>query len=123
MSERATVLVRAGGIASLTFRLTAESPRKYFDRASQVTVRVGSQVLARVTPDARLPRLVARVAGSNTFSVTVPIDREALERASGRITIETDQFFVPADREQNADRRHLAMRVLDLQVVSARPGG
>ncbi len=122
MSERATMVVRAGGIAPLTFRLTAESPRKYFDRASQVTVRIGNQVLARVTPDARLPRLVARAAGSGTFSVTVPIDRAALDRASGRITIETDQFFVPADREQSADRRHLAMRVLDLQVVSASGG-
>jgi hypothetical protein len=119
MSERATVLVHAGGTGRLTLRLAAESPRRYFDRASEVTIRVGDAVLWRQTPDANLPRLFARVLGAGRVSATVPVDRDALSRASGRITIEADQFFVPADRDQNSDSRHLALRVLDLQVTRA----
>jgi hypothetical protein len=121
-SERATVLVHAGGAGPLTLRFTAESPRKYFDRPSEVKVLVGRDVVWNLTPDARLPRLLARLVGTSIFAATVPISRDALVRASGRITIETDQFFVPADREQNADRRHLALRVLNLQVVAEGAG-
>jgi hypothetical protein len=120
-SERATVRVHAGNPAvPLTLRLTAESPRKYFDRPSHVQIRVGPDVVWGATPDARLPRLLARLAGAGRFSADVPIDHAALARASGQITIETDQYFMPAERGQGADRRHLALRVLDVQVVAGR---
>jgi hypothetical protein len=121
MSERATLLVHASADAPLMLRLTAESPRKYFDRPSEVRVRLGSDVLARVTPDPSLSRRVARFGPERTFSFEVPIDAAALVRASNRITLEADQYFVPADRQQNADRRHLALRVLAVEVVR-RPG-
>jgi hypothetical protein len=118
-SERAAVLVHAGGTRPLTLRFTAESPRRYFDRPSIVKVRVGERVVWSFTPDATVPRLGARILGPGVFSAAVPIDREALARASGQVVIETSQFFSPADRGQGSDRRHLALRVLDLRVVAA----
>jgi hypothetical protein len=120
MSERATVLVHAGGGGPLMLRLTAESPRRYFDRPPQVSVHVGDKELARMTPEAGLPRLLARLTGGSSFSMSVSVDRDALARAGGRIALESDQFFVPAARAQNPDRRHLAMRVLGLTIEPRR---
>ena len=51
-----------------------------------------------------------------TWNVTVPLDR--LTRANGRLTIETNRTFVPAERGEGADRRRLGLRVFDVRVVS-----
>lgn len=116
MSERATVLVHAGGSRPLTLHVTAESPRRYFDRPAEFRVRVGETVLARLVPDARLPRLLARATGGSVFTLALPIRRDLLAAAAGQITLEADQFFVPAAAGRSGDQRHLSVRILGLSI-------
>ncbi len=116
MSDRATIVVHAGAASQLTLRLAAESPRKYFDRPVSLTVRVGSTELARVVPDEGLPRLLARLTGGSPIELTVPVARAALDAAGGEISLEADNFFVPAGQGQGRDERRLSVRVLGLTV-------
>ncbi|MGE0041825.1 MAG: hypothetical protein AB7H88_18590 [Vicinamibacterales bacterium] len=99
-SERAVLrVVDATGPMRLTLRL--EPPARSFDRPSTVTVRAGATVLSSSTPD-----------GSAPWTIDVPL--EALASAGGRVTIETDQVFVPADRAGGNDRRRLGLRVFSV---------
>ncbi len=84
-------------------RISGESPLRYFAAPPAVTVRVGSQVLARFSP-------------ASDFEWTVPVPIGALERAGGRVTIETDRVFVPAERSRSPDRRRLGLRIWSLTV-------
>jgi hypothetical protein len=119
MSERATVRVHAGTARSMTLDITGESPRKYFDRPAEFRVRVGRTELARLVPEARLPRLLARVTGG-VFTLSLPLRADQLAAAGGEVTFEADQFFVPAAEAQNADRRHLSLRIFDLAIHEER---
>jgi hypothetical protein len=82
----------------LVLQLTGESPLKYFNTPSSVTVKAGSLSLFSSTAAA-------------DFSWSIPIPASALRQSGGQITIESNQSFRPADRGQNADKRALALRI------------
>jgi hypothetical protein len=97
MSERAVVWVRPVG-RDVTLRIAGESPLRYFESAPTVRVLSDGQELARFAPSA-------------DFVQDVILPAAALERAAGRVAIETDRWFVPAERDGSPDRRRLALRV------------
>jgi hypothetical protein len=68
-----------------------------------VRVRVGSHNLASAT-----------IAADQTLKATIA--PEALREADGALVIETDQTFVPAERDGVADRRRLGVRVFDIDL-------
>ncbi|MFN2446281.1 MAG: protein O-mannosyl-transferase family [Vicinamibacterales bacterium] len=102
MSDRATLIV-TGTVSPLQLVMRVESPRRYFDGASTVQVRAGSRTLTSET-----------IGADHLISVTIPAD--ALQEAKGVVTIETDQTFVPAERNAVADRRRLGLRVFDVDL-------
>jgi hypothetical protein len=79
-------------------RLVGESPRRYFDRPSRVVVTAGGTQLWSVD-------------AGNDFAWSFRVPAAALTSSGGAITIETDQFFRPADRGQGADQRALGLRI------------
>ena len=104
MSERATMALR-GGKGDVTLTITGEATRRYFPRGSRFTVLVAGQ--SAVTSDI-----------GQDFALEVRIPRELLVRGDGRVTFETDQMFIPGDREGTADRRHLAVRLYSVTASS-----
>jgi hypothetical protein len=103
-SERSTLRV-AGAAAPLELVFRVESPLRYFDRPSQIQVRAGMRTLASVV-----------VGRDQTMTVALPAD--ALADAAGAVSIETDQTFVPAEREGSRDNRRLGLRVFDVDIRS-----
>ena len=75
-----------------------------FDDDPDVRMRVGDQVVAET-----------RFAQTDLWSVVVPLD--ALRRSNGRVTIETNRTFVPAERDGVADQRTLGLRVFGVNVA------
>ena len=100
VSEHGVLWVRPIG-RDVTLRLTGESPLRYFSAAPSVTVSVAG-------------RQVARFAPSTDFTQDVVLPADALASVQGRVVIETDKWFVPADRDAVPDRRHLALRIYSL---------
>jgi MFS family permease len=100
-SETSALWVRPVG-RSVTLHLTGESPLRYFKAAPHVRVLVDGQEAAAFDP-----------AADFTERIVLPAD--ALQRADGRITIESSKFFVPAANGA-ADQRHLALRIYSLTV-------
>jgi hypothetical protein len=98
----AALRVHDGG-RDLMLRLTGDSPLKYLDRTPTVTLRAGDHVLTRLKP-------------RDDFSMEALIPAEALSRANGVITLESDVTFVPDDRLHNGDRRPLGLRIFDVTV-------
>jgi len=96
-SNRA-VLRTASTDRDVELQIVGESPRRYFDRPSRVTATAGGT------------QLWSAEAGSD-FAWSFRVPSSALEASGGAITIETDQFFRPADRGQGADRRALGLRI------------
>ena len=79
-------------------QIVGESPRRYFGRPSRVVGTAGAVQLWSLD-----------VASDFAWAFRVPA--AALRASGGVITIETDQFFRPADRGQGADRRELGLRI------------
>ncbi|MGE3277420.1 MAG: DUF2723 domain-containing protein [Vicinamibacterales bacterium] len=105
-SERAVVrVVDAPEGQDLVLRVRAEAPATSFVRPSSVTVRVGARELTRLA-----------VEGLAEWSVTVPAAE--LKAAGGEVALETDQVFVPADRDGGGDRRHLGLRVYSVDFAA-----
>jgi hypothetical protein len=102
VSERGVLWVRPIG-RGVTLRLTGESPLRYYATAPSVLVSVGGREVARFQPSA-------------DFTQDVVLPADALASAEGRVVIETDKWFVPAERDAVADRRHLALRIYSLSV-------
>jgi hypothetical protein len=102
MSERATLWVRPLG-RDVTLTLTGESPLRYFDRPSRVTISVAG-------------REVGRFALSADFTHTAILPAGALEASAGQVIVESDQSFVPAERDGVLDRRRLALRIYSFDV-------
>jgi hypothetical protein len=96
LTEKGELKVRSR-VPALRLHLEGESPRKYFSRASRLVVRAGGQI-----------------AFDQTLSSDFWLDI-AIPNAGDTITLETDQFFVPADRSRpwrkSSDRRHLGLRI------------
>jgi hypothetical protein len=88
--------------APVAVTLNVESPERYFDGASRVRLRAGNVVVGETT------------FATNLWRVMVPL--EALQQADGRVTVETNQTFVPADRGNGRDARALGLRVFGVDV-------
>ena len=101
-SERAVLWVRPVG-RNVTLTLSGESPLRYFDRAPAVVISAGPREIARFNP-----------AADFTQSIVLPAD--ALAAIDGRVTISSDEAFVPAERGGPPDRRHLALRIYSYSV-------
>jgi hypothetical protein len=87
-------------------QLVGESPRRYFDRPSRVTATAGGTQLWSVD-------------AGNDFAWSFRVPAAALRASGGAITIETDQFFRPADRGQGADKRALGLRIYHVKLTPA----
>jgi hypothetical protein len=101
-SDRATLFVHAAG-RDRTLRLGGESPLRYFESAPSVTLRVGGRVIGRFAPTA-------------DFTEHVPLSADDLERADGRVTVEVDRTFTPAEQGLSPDRRRLGLRIFELSL-------
>lgn len=106
MSERAVLWVRPVG-RDVTLTLVGESPLRYFDSAPSVRLTLAGQEVTRFSPTA-------------DFTQEVRLPGALLETADGRVVIESNLWFMPADREGSPDRRHLALRIYE---VAARSRG
>jgi hypothetical protein len=103
-SERATLqMIGRPRAARITMRI--ESPLRYFDAAPLVKVRAGDREIASATIDS-----------SRDWTFDVPAD--AMAASGGAVTLETNKFFVPAERGQGPDQRHLGLRVFAIQVLT-----
>ena len=101
-SDRSTIDIR-GASSDLLLSLSGESPLKSFDRAPDVIVRAGDRELGRFHPSA-------------DFLQTIDLPAVALAASSGKVTIETNLTFVPAERGSSPDRRRLGLRLYQIQV-------
>jgi hypothetical protein len=100
-SEQSTLRI-INAAAPLVVTMSVESTRRYFDRPSRVRLRAGDVVLGDTT------------LSTDVWRVVVPL--EPLRRAGGRVTVETNQTFVPADRSGVGDARQLGLRVFGVDV-------
>lgn len=101
-TERATLWVRPVG-RDVTLTLAGESPMRYYDAPPVVTVTAAGRQIARFSP-------------SSDFTQEIVLPADALASAEGRVVIESSKWFVPADRDGTADRRHLALRIYSYSV-------
>lgn len=101
-SERATIRI-VGATTPLQITMRVESPLRYFDRPSTVQIRAGSRTVVSST-----------VTADHTIAAEIPL--QALVESGGLVVVETDQTFVPAERDGAADRRRLGLRVFDVDV-------
>lgn len=103
LSERGEIRFR--GIAQpAILHLEGESPRKYFPRDSLLVVRRGDRVIF----DSPL---------STDFSLDIPLANSTNLESPDSIVLETDQTYVPAERSRRSqDRRHLGLRIFNVQV-------
>jgi hypothetical protein len=102
MTEQAALWVRPVG-RDVRIVIEAESPRRYFKVAPLLRAKVNGLDVSQLSPSA-------------DFRWEFVVPGAALDASAGRVTIESDQFFVPGDRDGTADRRHLALRVYSLKV-------
>lgn len=101
MSERGVMNVRAEGRG---LRLSLAGETEGFDRPTRVTARVGA-------------RVVGQWSVGREFSVDAGIPGDVLAGGDQAVTIESDQYFVPAERSRRtADRRRLALRVFEARL-------
>jgi hypothetical protein len=107
MSERGALRVRGAAPGTgdrHALRLSLSGETDPLPRASQVAVRVGDRVIAQFT--------IGR-----EFSVQAVIPGDLLTADESTIVVETDQFIVPAERSRRTqDRRHLGLRLFDVQL-------
>jgi hypothetical protein len=101
-SDRATLRI-INASRSVAITLNVESPERYFDGPSLVRLWAGDVAVSETTFAAR-----------DVWRVVVPVD--LLQRAGGRVTLETNQTFVPADRSDVRDARRLGLRVFGVDV-------
>ena len=95
------VRLRGEGRA-LVMRLAGETEN--LSGPATVTIRVGDRVVAQAT--------VGR-----QFEIQAPLPADLLSGPETAITIESNQYFVPADRSRRTqDRRHLALRVAEVRI-------
>jgi hypothetical protein len=103
-SDRATLRI-VGASSPIEITIRVERPRRYFDDDPIVRMLAGDEVVGQTT-----------FASGETWKVTVPL--ESLLRTDGRVTVETNRTFVPAERGEGVDRRRLGLRVFDVRVAS-----
>jgi hypothetical protein len=104
-SERATLRIVAPP-QDVRVALVIESPLRYFAAPSEVRARAGDREIAR-----------ASLGDTGTWTFTV--SAAALAASGGLLTVETDQAFVPAERDGGEDVRRLGLRVLAIRVSNS----
>jgi hypothetical protein len=102
-SEQSTLRI-INATAPVVIAMQVESPARYFERPSTVRLRAGNEVVSEATLHA-----------DTVWRVVVPLD--VLQRAGGRVTVETNQTFVPADTSNVRDQRRLGLRVFGVNVA------
>jgi hypothetical protein len=102
-SDRSTLRV-VDASAGVAVTLRVEPPRRYFDDDPHVRLLAGDRVVGET-----------RFDSGELWSVVVPFD--ALQAAGGRLTLETDRTFVPAERGAG-DQRRLGLRVFGVNVTA-----
>jgi hypothetical protein len=110
-SNRAALRV-AGGPARLRVTLSVESPLRYFDLPVQARAQAGARELSARTLGLSGERAIGAI---EEWSFEVSPDE--LASAGGRVTIETDHTFVPAERGASPDPRRLGLRVFGVTIV------
>ncbi len=102
ISEQGVIRTRALH-GALTLRIAGET--EGFFRTTNVSVRVGT-------------RAIGRWAVGSQFAVETVIPADAPANDETAMVIESDQFFIPAERSRRSqDRRHLALRVNDVSLT------
>jgi len=104
-SERATLRI-VGPQRAVRITMTIESPLRYFDEPPLVRARAGERLLAETT-----------LGSDREWVFEVPAD--VLAGSQGAVTIETDKWFVPAERGNAMDQRRLGLRVFAIRVSDA----
>jgi hypothetical protein len=102
MADRAELDVQ-GVFADARLTIGGESPLNYFGRPPVVIVRAGDREIGRFRP-----------AGDFLETLNVPVS--ALVASGGRLSIETDLSFVPAERGYSQDKRRLGLRLFQVQL-------
>jgi hypothetical protein len=87
-------------------QIVGESPRRYFDRPSRVVATAGATKLWSLDV-------------ADDFAWVFRIPASALKDSNGTVTIETNQFYRPADRGQGADHRALGLRIYVAAITPA----
>jgi hypothetical protein len=100
--ERAALQI-FGAPRAIRITMRIESPLRYFDEAPVVKVRAGDREIVSATID-------------STREWTFDVPADAIAASRGVVTIETNKFFVPAERSGGADQRHLGLRVFAIHV-------
>jgi hypothetical protein len=59
---------------------------------------------------------VARFSPSSDFSERARLPAALLAAHDGRVVVEADKWFVPAERGSSADKRHLALRMYQVRL-------
>ena len=103
-SDKSTLRI-VSATTPIVVALRVERPRRYFDGDPTVRLSAVGEVLGETS-----------FRDGNLWTVTVPL--EILQRSSGRLTIETNRTFVPAERDGVPDRRRLGLRVFDINVTA-----
>ncbi len=104
-SER-SLLRLSGPPQDLRLSLVIESPRRYFGAPASIRVKAGGREVA-----------TRAVGATETWTFEVP--GAALVASGGVLAIETDQTFVPSERDGGADNRRLGLRILAIRVANS----
>jgi hypothetical protein len=105
-ADRAALRVR-GPAHPIRVRIRGESPLKYFDAPSSITLSAGDRTIERIQP-----------SGDWALDAIVPPD--AVAAAGGELTVSTSQVFVPSEITGSPDTRRLGLRVFAVDIESAR---
>ncbi len=103
-SERSTLRIMDAS-TPIAITLRVERPRRYFDDDPVVRMRAGNLVVSET-----------RFQDTSVWSVIVSLN--ALQASQGRVIIETNRTFVPAEEGGPADRRHLGLRVFGVNIAT-----
>jgi hypothetical protein len=88
---------------AVELHLRGESPRKYFDAAPHVRLLAGDVEVAAWQP-------------TSDFDWRVKVPADAVIRAQGVLTIETDRVYLPGKIEGTSDARRLGLRLFEIDV-------
>ena len=102
ISERAVMWVRPVG-RDVTVTLHGESPAVYHDGGITLRAKVGTREIATLSP-------------TDDFTWEFVVPAADLDASAGRVVIESDKWFVPAERDGSADRRRLVTRIYSYAV-------
>ena len=100
-------VIRILPVQDVRLRIRGESPLTYFDSPPLVSITAG-RVIAELRPD-------------GDFDWTVTIPARDVGAAGGRISIETDQVYLPAVAEGSSDERRLGLRLFEIDVDQVLP--